>query len=89
MKIDQITTSILDCSFCGTAEADVDFMVEGNQAYICDECVTKASDIVKENLHNNTYDLTFNLQKPIDIKKMLDVLQDGPTKKNNDGFFIL
>jgi ATP-dependent Clp protease ATP-binding subunit ClpX len=42
------------------------------EAYICDVCVARASDIVKENFHKNIYGLTFNLQKPIDIKKMLD-----------------
>ena len=63
---------MLDCSFCGSAEGEVDFLVEGDEAYICDVCVARASDIVKENFHKNIYGLTFNLQKPIDIKKMLD-----------------
>ena len=72
MKIEKIEGEILDCSFCGTTEGEVDFLVEGDKAYICDICVAKASDIVKENLHKNIYEFTFNLQKPMDIKKMLD-----------------
>ncbi len=72
MKIDKIEGEILACSFCGTAEGEVDFLVEGDEAYICDICVAKASDIVKENFHKNIYGFTFNLQKPMDIKKMLD-----------------
>ena len=72
MDTEQINSIKLDCSFCGTAESDVDFLVEGENAYICDSCVAKASDIVKSNLNKNLYGLTFNLQKPIDIKNMLD-----------------
>ena len=48
--IEQIKNEGLDCSFCGTAESDVDFLVEGDKAYICDICVLKANDIVKESL---------------------------------------
>ena len=72
MRKEKIEGKMLDCSFCGSAEGEVDFLVEGDEAYICDVCVARASDIVKENFHKNIYGLTFNLQKPIDIKKMLD-----------------
>ena len=72
MRKEKIEEKMLDCSFCGSAEGEVDFLVEGDEAYICDVCVARASDIVKENFHKNIYGLTFNLQKPIDIKKMLD-----------------
>ena len=72
MRKEKIKEKMLDCSFCGSAEGEVDFLVEGDEAYICDVCVARASDIVKENFHKNIYGLTFNLQKPIDIKKMLD-----------------
>ena len=72
MRKEKIEEKMLDCSFCGSAEGEVDFLVEGDEAYICDVCVARASDIVKENFHKNIYGLTFNLQKPMDIKKMLD-----------------
>ena len=72
MRKEKIEEKMLVCSFCGSAEGEVDFLVEGDGAYICDVCVARASDIVKENFHKNIYGLTFNLQKPIDIKKMLD-----------------
>jgi len=62
----------LICSFCGTNESDVDFLVEGENAYICDSCVARSSDIVKENVYKDLYGLTFNLQKPKDIKMLLD-----------------
>ncbi len=72
MRNKTITERILDCSFCGTSEGDVDFLVEGDGVFICDVCVAKANDIVKENLHKDLYGLTFNLQTPKDIKNMLD-----------------
>ena len=72
MRNKTITERILDCSFCGTPEGDVDFLVEGDGVFICDVCVAKANDIVKENLHKDLYGLTFNLQTPKDIKNMLD-----------------
>ena len=80
MRKEKIKEKMLDCSFCGSAEGEVDFLVEGDEAYICDVCVARASDIVKENFHKNIYGLTFNLQKPIDIKKMLDEYIIGQDK---------
>ena len=68
----KLKEQILICSFCGTPEGEVDFLVEGDEAYICDNCVALASEIVKENVYKNLYGLTFNLQKPKDIKRMLD-----------------
>ncbi len=70
--MEKIKTKILNCSFCGTAEVDVDFMVEGDQAYICDICVFKANDIVNQNRNSRVNGLTLNLQKPVDIKNLLD-----------------
>ena len=46
MKKNIIDKSLI-CSFCGTEEREVDFLVEGENAYICDSCVARASDIVK------------------------------------------
>ena len=36
MTLEKIEGVMLDCSFCGTAEGEVDFLVEGDEAYICD-----------------------------------------------------
>ena len=40
----------LICSFCGTTEEDVNFLVEGENAFICDICIDKANEIVVEKL---------------------------------------
>ena len=61
----------LSCSFCGTVERDVDFLVEGDGAYICDLCIVKAEKIVKKNL-NKTNKNNTNYLKPNEIKNQLD-----------------
>ena len=38
----------LTCSFCSKVQKDVIFFVEGDNAYICDECVKKANKIKRE-----------------------------------------
>ncbi len=78
-----IIKEALICSFCGTEEREVDFLVEGENVYICDICVARASDIVKENVYKDLYGLTFNLQKPKDIKMLLDeyIIGQEPAKQ--------
>ncbi len=62
----------LFCSFCASGESEVEFLVEGENVYICDACVNKASDIVNENMKKPTLGLSANNQKPIDIKEILN-----------------
>lgn len=38
--------SELHCSFCGKSETEVAKLVAGPRVYICDECVTIASQII-------------------------------------------
>ena len=71
MKKDKLNKTLI-CSFCGTAEKEVEFLVEGEGVYICDNCVAHASDIIKEKNYKDLYGITFNLQKPKEIKKILD-----------------
>ena len=40
----------LICSFCGSTEKDVNFLIEGESAFICDICIEKANEIVIEKL---------------------------------------
>jgi ATP-dependent Clp protease ATP-binding subunit ClpX len=63
------------CSFCGRNKKDVDLMISGIHAHICDKCVTQASQILLEE-KKNKIEITnlpnFKLIKPKDIKKFLD-----------------
>jgi len=63
------------CSFCGRNKKDVDLMISGINAHICDKCITQAQQILSEELKtkgNNSSAPNFNLIKPVELKKYLD-----------------
>lgn len=62
------------CSFCGRNKKDVDLMISGIHAHICNHCITQANQILAEELKTKTSEDSpkFNLIKPIDMKKYLD-----------------
>lgn len=62
------------CSFCGRNKKDVDLMISGIHAHICNHCITQANQILSEELKTKTSDDApkFNLIKPIEMKKYLD-----------------
>ena len=63
------------CSFCGRNKKDVDLMISGIHAHICDKCVTQATQILSEEKKNKVEigNLpNFKLIKPVEIKKFLD-----------------
>ncbi len=63
------------CSFCGRNKKDVDLMISGINAHICDKCITQAQQILSEELKTkstNSSTPNFNLIKPVELKKYLD-----------------
>lgn len=63
------------CSFCGRNKKDVDLMISGIHAHICDKCVTQANQILLEEKKTKTESgnlPNFKLIKPREIKKFLD-----------------
>ncbi len=63
------------CSFCGRDKKDVDLMISGIHAHICDKCIIQAQQILNEEVKTkaNTGDTPeFKLIKPIDMKRHLD-----------------
>lgn len=62
------------CSFCGRNKKDVDLMISGIHAHICNHCITQANQILSEELKTKSTEDSpkFNLIKPIDMKKHLD-----------------
>src|SRR5574339_37306 len=63
------------CSFCGRNKKDVDLMISGIHAHICDKCVTQAAQILQEEKKNKNeagFSPNFKLIKPREIKKFLD-----------------
>ena len=66
--------SEVTCSFCGRNKKDVDLMISGIQAHICNVCINQAQQILDEEkkpaVGKGTPD--FNLLKPKDMKTHLD-----------------
>ncbi len=63
------------CSFCGRNKKDVDLMISGIHAHICDKCVTQANQILSEEKkikQEPGSTPNFKLIKPKEIKKFLD-----------------
>ncbi|KYG76955.1 ATP-dependent Clp protease ATP-binding subunit ClpX [Roseivirga ehrenbergii] len=63
------------CSFCGRNKKDVDLMISGIHAHICNHCITQANQILSEELKTkNAEESTprFNVIKPMEMKKHLD-----------------
>ncbi|MCG8310573.1 MAG: ATP-dependent Clp protease ATP-binding subunit ClpX [Cytophagales bacterium] len=62
------------CSFCGRKKKDVDLMVSGIHAHICNYCIDQAFQILQEEkkTKETTDKPSFNLVKPKEMKKYLD-----------------
>ncbi|MEQ9403108.1 MAG: ATP-dependent Clp protease ATP-binding subunit ClpX [Cyclobacteriaceae bacterium] len=62
------------CSFCGRNKKDVDLMISGIHAHICDKCIAQAQQILNEELKttSDTETPNFKLIKPVDMKDHLD-----------------
>ncbi len=62
------------CSFCGRNKKDVDLMISGIHAHICDKCISQAQQILQEELKTKEETNTPNIAliKPADMKRHLD-----------------
>jgi ATP-dependent Clp protease ATP-binding subunit ClpX len=63
------------CSFCGRQKSEVEILIAGMTGHICDQCIDQADQILLEErsqVTDDTFDVQFNLEKPIDIKRFLD-----------------
>ncbi len=64
----------IKCSFCNRKKTEVDMLIAGTTGHICNNCVTQAQMIVKDELaqKSNSGFNAMHLRKPIEIKKHLD-----------------
>ncbi|MHC1707393.1 MAG: ATP-dependent Clp protease ATP-binding subunit ClpX [Bacteroidales bacterium] len=70
-----MTKHIEKCSFCGREKQDVNMLLTGLDAYICDNCVDQAHVIVNEELrHRKAAEPVqdYELLRPVEIKAYLD-----------------
>ena len=67
------------CSFCNSEQDKIDFLVEGNGAYICDFCIEKAYEALLNNDTKHSFSSKSELI-PIQIKEKLDEYIIGQEK---------
>lgn len=60
------------CAFCGRSEHEVNFLIHGAEACICDECACQAKEIVDESNKKVSTLVIDNVPKPAEIKEYLD-----------------
>ena len=73
----------LSCSFCGRKKNEVDILLSGINAHICNYCIEQGYQVVQEELHPKKKDKTvqkpFKLVKPVEMKRFLDQYVVGQT----------
>ncbi|HCD1947267.1 TPA: ATP-dependent Clp protease ATP-binding subunit ClpX [Staphylococcus aureus] len=70
----------LKCSFCGKDQDQVKKLVAGNGVYICNECIELCSEIVEEELAQNTSEAMTELPTPKEIMDHLNEYVIGQEK---------
>ncbi|HBI9290616.1 TPA: ATP-dependent Clp protease ATP-binding subunit ClpX [Staphylococcus aureus] len=70
----------LKCSFCGKNQDQVKKLVAGSGVYICNECIELCSEIVEEELAQNTSEAITELPTPKEIMDHLNEYVIGQEK---------
>jgi ATP-dependent Clp protease ATP-binding subunit ClpX len=76
-------TPLKKCSFCGKTLMQVNTLVAGPSAYICDECITLSDSIAKQQMMTDLKNKNFNLPTPKEIFEHLNeyIVGQKRTKK--------
>jgi ATP-dependent Clp protease ATP-binding subunit ClpX len=77
-----IDNKLLYCSFCGKSQHEVRKLIAGPSVYICDECVSLCTDIIREEGHaiGSGDDTQQKLPTPREINATLDEYVIGQEK---------
>ncbi|SNM31659.1 ATP-dependent protease ATP-binding subunit [Streptococcus pneumoniae] len=70
------------CSFCGKNQEEVQKIIAGNNAFICNECVELAQEIIREELVEEVLADLSEVPKPIELLHILNhyvIGQDVPS----------
>ena len=71
----------LRCSFCGKSENEVEKLLSGADAYICNRCVGICNGILEEEMERGNFGAkSGELPKPREIKEFLDSYVIGQEK---------
>ena len=68
------------CSFCGKSQDEVKRIIAGPGVYICDECVSVCSEIIKEEVDDSEEYVEGSLPKPKEIMAILNDYVIGQNK---------
>ena len=73
----------LRCSFCGKSQHEVDRIVAGHNAYICNECIDLSKQIISQDMEKEEVGNLEELPTPAEIKEFLDeyVVKQEDAKK--------
>jgi ATP-dependent Clp protease ATP-binding subunit ClpX len=67
----------LHCSFCGKTRQEVQILIAGQEAHICESCVEHALEIIEQEIEvqekePKNANFKLNVRKPLEIKAFLD-----------------
>jgi len=68
------------CSFCGSSRSEVNYLISGLDALICENCIGQAFRIInedKDSLELKTAEKAIKMLKPVEIKQHLDTYVIG------------
>jgi len=71
-KSSNSNNEIIVCSFCDSSQNTLDFLVEGNNAFICNICIDKAKEALKINNQKKSVLNNEKLLKPRKLKNKID-----------------
>ncbi len=63
----------LHCSFCGKARQEVQILIAGQEAHICESCIEHAIEIVEQELEDHPKGSKFDTSQKISIKKPIEI----------------
>jgi ATP-dependent Clp protease ATP-binding subunit ClpX len=77
------------CSFCGRGKSEVQMLLAGLDAHICNDCIEQGHSVLQEEFTHNkkakkVKTAKFNLKKPLEMKKFIDqyVIGQDEAKKH-------
>jgi len=77
------TQKNLLCSFCGKTQNEVKKLIAGPTVYICDECVELCTNIIKEELEEETETESFDqiLKNPPNARELIEIVDQYVVKQ--------
>ena len=72
MPTNRTSEMMVYCSFCGKSQEEVQKIIAGNNAFICNECVELAQEIIREELAEEVLADLSEVPKPQELLNILN-----------------